>query len=88
LVYTNYYEMIFNCEFELQKYPFDNQNVEIGVSIFVIIYKRGSQPGERWQHVGQEPQTRGPGATCGQRESPMQPSINFSKQETMILYFV
>jgi hypothetical protein len=32
LVYQRYYEIVLNCEMELQQYPFDNQTCTIGVT--------------------------------------------------------
>ena len=32
VVYKRFYEMVINCEMELQQYPFDNQTCSIGVN--------------------------------------------------------
>ena len=37
IVYKRFYEMIINCEMELQQYPFDNQTCSIGVFMSQVL---------------------------------------------------
>ena len=41
VVYKRFYEMVINCEMELQQYPFDNQTCSIGVNFPTLF----AQPG-------------------------------------------
>lgn len=39
VVYKRFYEMVINCEMEMQQYPFDNQSCAIGVTLFSLSIK-------------------------------------------------
>ena len=36
VVYKRFYEMVINCEMEMQQYPFDNQTCSIGVNFLKL----------------------------------------------------
>ena len=47
LVFTRYYEKIFNCDFKLERYPFDSQVCYMQVTLNMESDKRyGGDPGE------------------------------------------